>query len=396
MKRESRIVNGTPQKRLFWSIISDYSVSTSMCELIDNALDIWLRSGKQTDLIVEIDLDLHNRSIQITDNAGGVPESELQVLISPGASLNNPDENVIGLFGVGSKRAVVALAQTVRIRTRRGEGKTYQIDIDENWLEDEDWDMPVYEVDEIAPNTTIVDLMRLRHTLDDAVQGELRTHLRETYGRFLRNERFDIKVNSESLEPLLFDAWAYPPGFEPRYYMFEVNTEDGEKVGVEIYAGLIKDRDPSGDNYGVYFYCNDRLNNKAVIADRPWVVGLLESLAAQELISRQRLETRNRIALILLDSAFEIALKEYIVHTEGLNLHGKSLEDLFRHRDTVIAVVSQKVTFPPAVLMRIRHYYLMRNKLVHERATVDVTDGDIANFRDAVGNSLGLLFDVVV
>jgi hypothetical protein len=521
MKRESRIVNGTPQKRLFWSIISDYGVSTSMCELIDNALDIWLRSGKQTDLLVEIDLDLHNKSIQITDNAGGVPESELQVLISPGASLNNPDENVIGLFGVGSKRAVVALAQTVKIRTRRGEGKTYQIDIDENWLEDEDWDMPVYEVDEIAPNTTIVDLMRLRHTLDDAVQGELRTHLRETYGRFLRNERFDIKVNSESLEPLLFDAWAYPPGFEPRYYMFEVNTEDGEKVGVEIYAGLIKDREPSGDNYGVYFYCNDRLimkevkeaavgyirgaagiphpdaslaraivgfhgsaklmpwnstktainfnkpaftallhilhpivgdfsslsrrlkgdwdeqvfkfaqgeikhleiddvegvrrsflptlprvrkkpierlkeNNKLVIADRPWVVGLLESLAAQELISRQRLETRNRIALILLDSAFEIALKEYIVHAEGLNLNGRSLEDLFRHRDAVIAVVSQKVTFPPAVLLRIRHYYLMRNKLVHERATVDVTDGDIANFRDAVGNSLGLLFDVVV
>ncbi|HSS76548.1 MAG TPA: hypothetical protein VLV54_07345, partial [Thermoanaerobaculia bacterium] len=394
-----------------------------------------------------------------------------------------------------------------------------QIDIDESWLEDEDWEMPVYEVDQIAPNTTIVDLMRLRYTLDDAAEEKLRTHLRETYGRFLRNDRFDIKVNSNPLEPLLFDIWAYPPGFEPRYYMFEANTEDGEKVGVEIHAGLIRDRDPSADNYGVYFYCNDRLImkevkesavgyirgaagiphpdaslarvivglhgaarlmpwnstktainfnkpvftallnillptvsdfsslsrrlkddweeqvfkfangeikhleiddiegvrrsflpplprvrkkpierlkevNKSVIADRPWVVGLLESLAAQELISRQRLETRNRIALILLDSTFEIALKEYIVHADGLNLNGKSLEELFRNRDAVIAVVSQKVTFPPAMLRRIRHYYLMRNKLVHERATVDVTNGDIANFRDGVVNSLGLLFDV--
>jgi Histidine kinase-, DNA gyrase B-, and HSP90-like ATPase len=264
MKRESSIVDGTPQKRLFWSIISDYSVSTSICELIDNALDIWLRNGKRTDLCVEIDLDLYNSSLRIADNAGGVSEGDLKVLISPGASLNSQDENLIGFFGVGSKRAVVALAQTVRIRTRRDEGQTYQIDIDESWLGDESWEMPVYEVDEIAPSTTIVDLMRLRYTLDDTVQRELKTHLRETYGKFLLNDKFDIKINSESLEPLLFGAWAYPPNFEPRYYMFEVKTEDGESVGVEIYAGLIRDRDPSADNYGVYFYCNDRLIVKEV------------------------------------------------------------------------------------------------------------------------------------
>lgn len=519
MKRESGIVDGTPQKRLFWSIISDYSVSTSICELIDNALDIWLRNGRQSSLCVEIELDINNKTLRITDNAGGVPESELQVLISPGASLNSPDECVIGLFGVGSKRAVVALAQTVRIKTRRGDGKTYQIDIDESWLEGEGWEMPVYEVDEIAPNTTVIDLMRLRYTLDEAAQEKLRAHLRETYAKFLCDSRFDIKINQESLEPLLFDSWAYPPNFEPRYYMFEINMEDGGNLGVEIYAGLIRDRDPSADNYGVYFYCNNRLImkgvkesavgyirgaagiphpdaslarvivwfhgpaklmpwnstktainfgspaftallnvllpvvsdfsslsrrlkedwenlvfrfdkgeinhmeianvegvrrsflpslprvrkkpierlkeiNKAVIESQPWVVGLLESLAAQEVISRQRFETRNRIALILLDSTFEIALKEYIVHTEGLNRSGQSLEDLFKQRDAVISVVRQRITFPPSLLRRIGHYYLMRNKLVHERATVDVTDGDIQNFRDAVVISLGLLFDV--
>jgi hypothetical protein len=114
MKSETHILDGTPQKRIFWAIISDYNISTSICELIDNALDIWLRNGKQTDLCVEIDVDIHSRSLRIADNAGGVPENELKVLISPGASLNSPDEHVIGLFGVGSKRAVVALAQTVK------------------------------------------------------------------------------------------------------------------------------------------------------------------------------------------------------------------------------------------------------------------------------------------
>ena len=31
------------------------------------------------------------------------------------------------------------------------------------------------------------------------------------------------------------------------------------KISAEITAGLIRDRDPEGDNYGVYFYCNHRL-----------------------------------------------------------------------------------------------------------------------------------------
>jgi len=41
-------------------------------------------------------------------------------------------------------------------------------------------------------------------------------------------------------------------------------------------------------------------------------------MAAVDVITRQRLETKNRIALMLLDSNFEIALKEFIVHRDDL------------------------------------------------------------------------------
>jgi len=136
--------------------------------------------------------------------------------------------------------------------------------------------------------------------------------------------------------------------------------------------------------------------NSQIVRDKPWVLGLLEALAAQELISRQNFATKNRIALILLDSNFEIALKEYVVHTEGLNRGGRSLEELFKQRDAVLSVVQQKVSFPAATLQRIRHYYFMRNKLIHERATVEVTKSDIANFREAVAESLELLFGIRV
>jgi len=202
MKKESKILDGTPKKRVFWSIISDYSINTSVCELIDNALDMWLKNRRTTDLSVELDLDTHNRTITIVDDAGGVPESELQVLISPGATLNKPDKTVIGMFEVGSKRAVVALAQNVKIRTRCGAGKSYRIDLDESWLEDENWDMPVYEVDDIPPGTTIVDLTSLRYTLDDEALENLRMHLQETYSQFLVKDNFKISLNSEPITPL--------------------------------------------------------------------------------------------------------------------------------------------------------------------------------------------------
>lgn len=519
MKREIKFVDGTPNKRLFWSIISDYSLNTSICELIDNALDIWLKNGKKNPINIVVDIDVERKVINIQDNAGGVPENEHQVLISPGASLNNPNENIIGLFGVGSKRAVVALAEDIKIRTRHGDGRSFQLDIDEHWLESDNWEMPVYETSEIPSSTTSVDLVKLRFPITTEDIERLSVHLSETYSQFLKRVNFDITLNGEKLNPIEFDKWAYPPGFEPRYYMSEISTSDGEKVGVELYAGLISNKEPGKDDYGVYFYCNERLitkevkdrevgylkgfagtphsdaslarvivklygpaklmpwnstkssinfghhifkglhnilipvvtdfsslsrrfkgqweeevfkytegemkyldiedvkavrrsflpplpkvrkqtidhfkiNNRQLIQEKPWVLGLLESIAAVEIISRQKLETRNRIALILLDSTFEIALKEYIVHTNNLNLGGRTLEQVFERRDEVIRVVNQKIRIDGNILLKIQHYYRMRNKLIHERATVDVVDGDISNYLETVQYVLSLLFGI--
>lgn len=50
--------------------------------------------------------------------------------------------------------------------------------------------------------------------------------------------------------------------------------------------------------------------NKRQIHEQPWTLGLVEAFAAIEIVSRQKLQTKSRIALILLDSSFEIALKE--------------------------------------------------------------------------------------
>jgi hypothetical protein len=517
MKREHKLVDGTPNKRLFWSIMSDYTLKTSICELIDNALDIWLKNGKATLLRIGIDLDYNRQLIRIQDCAGGVPETDHQMLISPGSSNNSPDENIIGLFGVGSKRAVVALAEEIKILSRHRDGKSYQIDIDNQWLLSESWEIPVYEIDDIPKNTTIVDLSRLRIQLAAEDEPGLLAHLSEIYAHFLKDPNFKIILNGTPLLPVEFDKWAYPPDFEPRCYISTISTPDNKGVGVEINAGLVREKDPVFDDYGVYFYCNERLivkeikdkevgyvtgragiphwdaslarvivklygpaclmpwnssksainyahhvfkglqnflipvvtdysslsrrfrghwhekvfchpsgdmkyvdvndvakvkrsylpplpqvrkqrvehlkaKNKQLLYDQPWTLGLLEAIAAVDIICRQKLETKNRIALILLDSNFEIALKEFIVHNQDIDLKGRTLEQIFRNRDEVIKVVTHEIVISPTVLGKIKHYYQLRNKLIHEKATLDITETDILNYLETVQQVLTLLF----
>jgi len=66
--------------------------------------------------------------------------------------------------------------------------------------------------------------------------------------------------------------------------------------------------------------CPERIldDNAKVTLEKPWTLGLVEAMGVVDTISRKRLQTRNRITLVLLDSNLEIALKEFIVHRADL------------------------------------------------------------------------------
>jgi hypothetical protein len=525
-KREIAVLDGTPEKRMFWSIISDYDTTTALCELVDNALDTWAVSGRSKQLIVALLLDTERQLVRVSDNAGGVALSNLRLLISPGGSRNDPDAETIGIFGVGSKRAAVALAESVTIKTRAKSGKTAELEITKDWLASSDWDLPAYEVADIGIGRTEISLSALRRPIKSDDVSPLQTHLAETYGRFLAGGDFELLVNEIAVSPIGFDSWAYPRGYEPRQADFNVDIAQEGVVRASITAGLILDRDASKENYGVYFYCNGRLvakhlkvrevgyfigseagvphpdaslcrvivvlegpaklmpwnssktginyahpvfqaltptliplvshfsslsrrlkhtwekdvfshrqgtvqkvdssepshgkrvllpdlprvnkthiehlisKNRKPLRDAPWTLGLIEAVAAVDMITRQRLQTKNRIALILLDSNFEIALKEFMVHRTNLFPSSKYtdsvLKNLFKNRADVINEVSAKVAIPADLLDRAKHYYGMRNKFIHERATVDVVDADIQNYRATIQKILKILFGVTV
>lgn len=517
MKREVDQINAIPSKRLFLSIIADYDLNRSICELIDNALDIWVNSGKRNPLNVQIDLNKDQQTVRVTDNAGGVKKENLRFVVGPGQTSIRPTDEVIGIFGVGTKRAVVALAQDIRITTRHNEERTYRVEFDENWLKADDWSLPVYEVDEIVQGTTIIELQRLRFRITNEAINHLKEHIQATYARFLRNSQVTIKIDADRLDSLNFEDWAYPPKYEPRRYIGEIPTEDVGTVRVEVVAGLCKQSSPAGGEYGVYFYCNDRLitrglksydvgyakglaglphpsisltriivslkgqaqampwnssksginpkhhvfvalrnwlikvvkdysslsrrlvsdwsdkvfkhvsgnivtvdigsfptanksylpplpkskprygdlvkqTNRKIAKVKPWTTGLYEGIIAVDVIFKQRLKEKNRVCLILLDSTLEIAFKEYLVNESGQTYRDSRLLSLFSNRNSVQEEMKQYVNIDAETWGKIDYYYRLRCKLVHERATVPISDDEIENYRGVVERILKQLF----
>jgi len=520
-KTEIPPIDGTPIKRMFWSIISDYDLITGLSELVDNAIDLWTQSGRASRLNVALSLDVERQLIKVQDDAGGVKRDSLNLLITPGGSRNEVADEVIGIFGVGGKRASIALGEHVEIRTRYGKEPACEIDITKQWLSVDDWEMPAYLIpDDFPPSTTSVEISHLRKPFNQHDVDRIREHIGATYSWFIKNGCY-IEVNDHAISPKTFDHWAYPKDFGPTGIKLSISSSDGT-VRATITAGLITDRDPELENYGVYVYCNHRLIirelrsrdvgyfvtgeagvphpdasmcraivelegpagmmpwnssktginpghpifqqlrprlielvshfsslsrrtkhdwekgvashtkgslklievktedlsrklhlptlpkvykkpveqvktlNKKILKDAPWTVGLVEALAAVDILRRQGMDTKNRMALILLDSDFEIAMKEFIVHRHDLfppsAYNDAKISQLFRNRSDVIREVTSKVAIPAGLLSKASHYYSLRNKLIHERATATVTDNDIDTYRDTVQSVLSLLF----
>jgi hypothetical protein len=169
-KTELEVIDGTPEKRSFLSLISDYNLKIGIFELVDNAIDFWTRGGAALTLSVDIVLDPDRQVLCVRDNAGGVQRKDVRLLISPGATGNPANVDVIGIFGVGGKRAAVALGERVEIKTRFKKEKSLQIDLTSDWLlESDEWTLPVYEIPDITPGCTIVDVSKLRQSFNAGV-----------------------------------------------------------------------------------------------------------------------------------------------------------------------------------------------------------------------------------
>jgi hypothetical protein len=167
--------------------------------------------------------------------------------IAPGASRDDTAHALIGIFGVGGKRAGIALGEMVEIRTRFNNGKSIQIDLTTEWIESPSWDLDIYVVPEIERGTTTVDITKVRQGFDKDDVERIRQHLGATYNWFI-NQGCVIELNGTPILPTTFEAWAYPPDYLPRQAKFTIEPSEGKFLDVTLSGGLILDRDPEAEN----------------------------------------------------------------------------------------------------------------------------------------------------
>ena len=92
MQTQVELINAVPAKRLFLSIIADYDINRAICELIDNALDIWVADDKKAAVIVNVELETTQQIVRVTDNVGGVKREDFKLIVGPGQTGNDPEE----------------------------------------------------------------------------------------------------------------------------------------------------------------------------------------------------------------------------------------------------------------------------------------------------------------
>lgn len=265
MKKFVDTLDATPRKRVYQPIIADYGLKTGICELVDNSLDARIGSVSENPLVISIDVDPEESSITIVDNASGVPVDELDKLVSPGETSSVGLDGAIGFFGVGSKRAVVALAKDIKITTRHGSDRTYRLEVDDEWIGSDSWAIEYFEVDEIEPSTTKIELTTLRVATDTKSVEDLREHLGAVYGMFIRDGEIEIQVDRIPVTPRLFDQWSYPPDLKPVTYVRDITDyKTGRKLVFEFTPGLTYDQEDVAEEFGVYVYCNKRLISRAL------------------------------------------------------------------------------------------------------------------------------------
>jgi len=87
-------------------------------------------------------------------------------------------------------------------------------------------------------------------------------------------------------------------------------------------------------------------------------------------------------------------LKEFLVHQNSKYYPDEEIAKIFKSRKKVLDEVKLLVNLRQSDLDLAYHYANLRNKLVHERATVDILDEDVQIYWQVVERVVKKLFKV--
>jgi hypothetical protein len=285
-----------PTKQFFVSMLTrDIKLEDSILDLLDNCLDGALRAAKGA----AVDYSKHGVSIvmsettfEIEDNCGGIPRDvAVNYAFKMGREADDTrdaEDETIGMYGVGMKRAIFKMGETASVQTLNGED-SFEVKITPDWLKEKEWkSLPIQnltgEIMLPEPGTRIIvtNLYSgvVRHFTSEAFINELRKSIAEHFTMFLQRG-FRVLVNEKPVEPVRVEVLVSNDLGGPAPYVYETTIDD---VRVSIAVGLNTgngqpsddedssdfERDRSAATAGWTVFCNDRA---VIVGDKSRLTG---------------------------------------------------------------------------------------------------------------------------
>ncbi len=125
----------------------------------------------------------------------------------------------------------------------------------------------------------------------------------------------------------------------------------------------------------------------------PILLGIIDTFVGAELIRQSQIPHRNRLSVILIDSAFETACRAYLQYVVKIKL-----ADAHKHRETLIKTVKSHLkSIDEQVWKDIDYYYTdIRCNFYHQSAGKTITDVSFLDYRDTVEFVINEAFSIKV
>lgn len=124
--------------------------------------------------------------------------------------------------------------------------------------------------------------------------------------------------------------------------------------------------------------------------DAPWLLGIIEALKCVALIRSSTLSTRNRLSLIMLDSTFEISLRQYLQNIKKITLDPKE----HRPRFKLFEIAKKNINVPAEVWDHLDYYWNTRNPQYHQDANISVPDTVYNEYAELICFMLDKMFNM--
>lgn len=125
----------------------------------------------------------------------------------------------------------------------------------------------------------------------------------------------------------------------------------------------------------------------------PWVRGVVDTLVGASIIRKSGIPTKNRLAVILVDTAFETGCRAFLKNKARIKL-----DQSHSHRENLVKAVRAKLSdIEVTVWDSIDYYYTeIRCDFYHQSAGKTLADTDVLDYQETVEFVIDHAFDIKI